>query len=211
MLRRPLERSLARGMTFALGGVLDAKSIQCLEGARRHVRRALVGNHLRPCLAREALAHELRDHLGGLRWSDQHAIEQIRVPSADVLHGDELELDPEHGDAGGVRRFHGVRQDDVEAEAPATLLTFGLGLWLGRWRSSRQRPVAPGSVQPASQRAHGQRHGLAESLLADAQAVAQPLVRANDVLARLSATELDRGKHRGGDCEQGRDPARARA
>ena len=116
--------------------MLDADRVVRLLRGLRHVGRALVGDELHAFEADRGSGGDLRDELGGLALVDREGIEQVALAIAEVLHADELEVDAEHAQIGGVAAELRVRRGHAEIEPTRGAV---VGWWRRRrWRSRRR-------------------------------------------------------------------------
>jgi hypothetical protein len=112
------------------------------------------------------------DEVGGLALVDGERVEQAALAIAEVLHADELEVDAEHAQIGGVAAELGVGRGHAEIEASGIAV---VGRRWRRWRRRWRRRGCRWPVLPRAQRALGQRDRRAELARGDAMLGGQPI------------------------------------
>src|SRR6516162_5317247 len=154
-----LHGGLLRRSALALRRMLDADRVVRLLRGLGEVRRALIGDELHALASGDCVADRAGDQRIGLTHVDGERVVQAALAIADVLNSDELEVDAEDTQVGGVTAELGVGCRCLEREAT------GVAVWarrtrrLGWWR--RRRRLGR-SVLPRAERALGQRERVAE-------------------------------------------------
>ena len=113
-----LDGGLGRGRSLLLRGVLDAEGVVGVAGRLREVGRALVGQELESLASTGGVGDDAVDELCGLVLGQGEGFPEVLLAGAEILHGDELEVDAQEPKVGGVAAELGAGGGHVEREAP---------------------------------------------------------------------------------------------
>jgi hypothetical protein len=160
-----LDGRLSHRIALTLRGMVGVELLESGANGLGHVRGTLVGDGLDAGAVVDGLGEDALDELCTLVVVDEDGVEEVAVPPADVLGGDELEGNAEGREIGGIGGELGAGDGQGEAEAwsargaSARRRRWGLGQW------GAFRVALGGAGNPGTQGAWGEAEGVAEALL----------------------------------------------